>query len=106
MMMNIKESYIFIFKALCTYWGKNHNLELGDLLTGLDPRVRKDKMPLDEAAWNDWINAVKKITPFEQISEEQAIQAMLLLLKEYGDQGFNLDEVIKHFSNPDHTLKG
>ncbi len=51
----------------------------------------------DPAAWHDWLTAVAKVTPKEEISETEAGEAMLVLLREY-HHGFDLREVIEHFT--------
>ena len=96
--MTLEQAYKYIFKILDNYYDKTHNDELGALLSGLNPHLFKKRISADPAAWDDWMDAVQKVTPRENITEDEARKAMLMLMKEYNDHhGFDLEEVIKYF---------
>jgi hypothetical protein len=48
-------------------------------------------------AWDDWVEAVRKTLPNGRITEEEAIKAIIELMKQYNNEGFDLNEVINHF---------
>ena len=100
--MGRKEAYIYVFQILQEYWNKTRDEELGGILGGLNPwsPLSKDERPGDPAAWQDWLDAVEKVSSNEYITEEEARKAMLVLLKEYNDHhGFDLKKTIQYFSH-------
>ena len=99
-MMTIKEAYIYMLRVLETYWEKTHNDELGSLLGELNPFLFRDERPADPAAWDDWMNAVREITSENNLTKEQMLKAMILLLEEYNNyQGFDMVDVIEDLKN-------
>ncbi len=95
--MTLIESYNYMFNKLSGYYAKTRNNELGAMLGGFDTSF--GGKPFDPAAWHDWVTAVKKVTPSENITEEEAHKAMLVLMREYNEHhGFKLKEVIEYFS--------
>ena len=97
-MMTLEQSYKYVFKILDDYYDRTHNDELGAMLGGLNPNLFQDQMSADPAAWDDWIDAVRKVTQNEYITEEEARTAMLVLMKGYNDHhGFDLSDVIEFF---------
>jgi hypothetical protein len=102
-LMNLKESYIYMYGLLKCYFSFNKNNELAPVLAGFTPHPSASDHIIsdDPAAWHDWINAVKKVTEKQSITEEEAKKAMIILLREYNDHhGFILSDVIKHFEIP------
>lgn len=98
--MTLEQAFSYIFNILDDYYKKTLNDELGIILGGLDPNLFVDLKTADPAAWHDWIRTVKKITTNENITKEEALKAMILLLKQYNDnEGFDLADVIEHFAN-------
>ncbi len=103
--MTLKEGYDRMYRILDNYWintGKR-NLDLADMLSGFDTRIFRDikgnRVPGDPGAWQDWVKAVRSVTARDEITEEESFLAMVNLLKEYNDHhGFDLAEVIDHFS--------
>jgi hypothetical protein len=96
MLMSLEESYNYMFDALSNHYAEMHDNELGAMLGGFDKSHRGK--PFDPAAWHDWIDAVRKVTSNETITENEALKAMLVLLKEYNDHhGFDLSKVIEFF---------
>lgn len=99
--MTLMESFSFMFATLASYYTKTHNDELGGMLGGFDNSF--GGKPFDPAAWNDWVEAVKKVSTKDDISEEDAKKAIILLLQEYNDHhGFDLSDVTKYFTNEEH----
>ena len=86
-----------MFGILSNFYAETHDNELGGVLGGFDTSF--SGKPFEPAAWQDWIKAVQKITSSEQITEEEARQAMLVLMKDYdAHDGFDLKKVIQYFS--------
>ncbi len=97
-MMTLEQAYDWMFCILDEYWNKTKQRDLGEMLGEFSRSLFIDKKPADPAAWQDWVNAVQKVTLNESITRKDAYQAMLLLLQDYNDnQGFDLAEVIDHF---------
>lgn len=93
--MNLKESYFFMYGFFSNYYFMTHHDEMGALLGEFT--ILEDGIPGDPAAWEDWSESVQKITKRKQITEDEALQAMLVLMKEYNDhQGLSLKKVIKY----------
>jgi hypothetical protein len=98
--MNLKEAYIYMYNLLESYYLSNKNNELAPVLAGfsIHPSPPDHIISDDQAAWYDWIDAVRKITKSNELSEKETLDAMIILLKEYNDHhGFELSEVIDHF---------
>jgi hypothetical protein len=57
------------------------NKELGMMLGGFSPQVFIGLKTADPAAWQDWIDAVNKVTKNKYITEAEAKKAMIILLK-------------------------
>jgi len=102
--MTHKEALIYIFDILNKYWGETHDEGLGDLLSDLNPAFPNDVgITADPAAWYDWQKAIKGVTPCDNITEEQAFKAIIVLMKNYykkfhdpESKFFDLKEVIEH----------
>ena len=98
--MTLTEAYEHMFQILLNYWLKSNKMsrDLGEMLSEFNTKTFKDRKPADPAAWEDWVDAVRKITPNDDISEEQTGKSMIELLKEYNShQGFDLKDVIDYF---------
>jgi hypothetical protein len=100
--MTHKEALLHIFYILNRYWihtsDKKPIDDLGLFLGEFDIISDDENPTADPAAWDDWENTIRKVTKVENVTEEDALKAMILLLKEYNDnQGFNLKIVIEHF---------
>jgi len=57
--MTIKEAYIAMQYFLEQFYERTGSDDVGGLLG--DMTLIDDKQTMDSAAWNDWINAVKKM---------------------------------------------
>jgi hypothetical protein len=94
--MNIKEAYQYMYKELCGYYARTHNVGVGDIISDFNTSLIGK--PLDPAAWTYWLNAVRKVTEDEILSETDTIKAITILLKEFNDHhGFKLKDVIKYY---------
>ena len=105
MLMTPVEAYIYIYdllsetlKAAQLCWNGNDKKELQILIGELsysEPDTHTNTIGTgDPAAWYDWIKAVSKITPNEQITQEEAKKAIIELMMEYNKQGFSLSKTI------------
>jgi len=94
--MNITEAYHFAFNILVEFWRKTQDDQLAAVLGGLNPEpLSEGTVTTDPAAWHDWVDAVKKVTSNENITESEAQQAMLVVMREYRDHdGLDLTNVI------------
>jgi hypothetical protein len=98
--MNLKEAYIYMYDLLQSYYLFNKNNELAPVLAGfaINPSPSDRIISDDQAAWYDWIDAVRKVTQNDELNERDTLNAMIILLKEYNDHhGFELSQVIDHF---------
>jgi hypothetical protein len=53
----------------------------------------------DPTIWDNWVEAVRKTLPNQRITEEQAIKAIIELMKQYNNEGFDLNDVINYLNN-------
>jgi hypothetical protein len=99
MLMSKAEALFYIFGIIEERYFLTKDDQVGQLCTDLNPGGREGNILYtgDPAAWSDWEESVNKITTDEQISEIQALKAMIELMKTYNKQGFHLDETINHF---------
>ena len=91
--MTVREAYIYMFATLQTYWDFKQDVEVGDLLSGLDLWWYKDEKPSDLAYWNDWTKAVHSVSDSDEIDDVTALNAIKALFNIYKKQGFQLNQV-------------
>jgi hypothetical protein len=95
--MTLREAYIYIYGVLEGYYENTRIVDLGDILTDMTlwSNLWKDESPLDPAYWGDWINAVRKVTDKDSLTDTEAVKAAIYFLKFYNDNhGFKLKKVI------------
>jgi hypothetical protein len=90
--VTLREAYIYAFAFLEGYWESTHNRNLGDILSGMTlwHPLSRDEKPADRASQQDWLNAVRKVTECDSLTNTQALQAAYYFLKEYDHQGLDL----------------
>ena len=105
--MTLVNAYLFVFNILDGYWdeiqeswNEDDKDALGGTLTEMSyPNLEHDEnrvYTLDPAPWIDWLEAVKKVTPNDRITEKEAKNALREFLKEYKRQGIALDKTIEY----------
>jgi hypothetical protein len=71
--MTLEESILYIFDILNSYWKDNHNDELGQFLSELNPIYIPGTRTIstgDPAAWYDWVESIQKLLPYNRASQE------------------------------------
>jgi hypothetical protein len=99
--MTKEEALKYVYEVIGDYYHLYHDDEAGMLLGDIDPWyiIAKGAKTADPAAWHDWLDAINKVTLEDNLSEEEAQKAMLVLMKEYTNHhGFNLKKAISYFS--------
>jgi hypothetical protein len=82
MLMTLEESIFYVFKALDSYWEEAHDDELGMFLSEFCPFYVPGYLPgtvtiatSDPAAWYDWVKAIQKLMPRNEIAEKALMSA-------------------------------
>lgn len=61
--------------------------------------IKKSERVNDGPFWDHWVEAVRKMLPDGCITEEQAKKALVLLMQEYNNQGFQLNNIIDNIDD-------
>ena len=61
--ITIKQAYLAMYHFLDALYERTNSDDLAGFLGGF--RLLKDGMPADPAAWEDWLQAVKKVIEHE-----------------------------------------
>jgi len=95
-MLDMKQGYLTMFYMLDDhYWEKTKNDSLGGMLSDLSPHIFVGCISADPAAWDDWINSVKKITEAELLTDKEALQASIVFLEFYMTEfGFEIGWIV------------
>ena len=104
--MTLRESFYYIYGILECYYDKTRDEELVMLGSDLNPFLWYDPTATpeevstgDPATWGDWLKAVNKVSPNKLITMQEALKAMMELLKQYNQNEWgHLDEIIRFFS--------
>jgi hypothetical protein len=95
MNLTIKEAYLAMYCMMENFYKITKVDDLGALLGSFNPYLFEGGMPADDAAWDDWKSCVEKVSTQDYLSEKQAYDAMILIIKLYNDKfGFELKEVL------------
>ena len=90
MILNHKQAYLTAFHFLKGIYQENHDSELGDLLSSMNPYLFLSSNSADPAVWEDWISCVLQIRDGEKLTDNEALQSMLLFLK-FNQEEFEYD---------------
>ncbi len=101
--MNKEEALIYIWDILEQFCYESQDDEAQILLSEMDPnpiRLNTGAKTADPAVWDDWIEAIGKITPGEYLTETEARKALVVLMEEYNaHHGFRLQKAIEYINN-------
>jgi len=100
-MLDLKQSYLTMYSLLNDlYWEKTKNDSLGGMLSSLNPYIYANWITADPAAWEDWIDSVKKITDAEFLTHKEALQASIVFLEFYMTEfGFEIGWILDDIKN-------
>jgi hypothetical protein len=98
-MLNLERSYLAMFFMLDEYWDETKHDSLAAMLGSLNPFLFKDSISADPAAFQNWVDSVKKVTDEGVLTYDEAFQASLIFLKLYQIEfGFEVGGVIDELS--------
>ena len=95
MKLSIQQSYLAMFYLLDMFYWITKDDCLGSLLGGFNPYLFVGGMSADPAAWDDWINSVKKISDEELLTSKEAFLCTVEFVRFHKDEfGFELGWLI------------
>ena len=107
MLLNKEQSYLVMYFLLRDYyWETTKNDSLGGMLGDLSPYIAEGYISADPAAWEDWIDSVKKVSDNNLLKHEEALQAIIVFLEFYMTEfGFNIGWILEDIINLSHKRK-
>jgi hypothetical protein len=88
-----------MFFMLDEYWDETRHDSLAAMLGSLNPFLFEDSISADPAAFQSWVDSVKKVTGEDVLTYDEAFQASLIFLKLYQIEfGFEIGWIIDELS--------
>jgi hypothetical protein len=101
MLLDIKQAYLTMYFMLdAYYWEKTKSDSLGGMLGDLSPYMAKGYISADPAAWEDWIDSVKKISNADLLTHDEVFQVIIVFLDFYMSEfGFDIGVILEDIKN-------
>ena len=99
-MLTKTQAYLAAFRYLDKLYDQEPDETLGDLLSSMNPYLFTDSSSADPATWFDWVKCIDSITKSDQISSNEAFQAMIYFLRFHEQEfGYDFSGIIKKINS-------